>query len=337
LTYPKGKPYPESGKDNIRLSVNSPDAKIKKQAWLNSPQGLLYRQRATERMLGENNPAKLKVWTEEERQIHSLRMTGIKRTEEQKKHYSESKMGFRNPNYGKNDFPGLLAMMQAIREHHPMLGKHHSEKTKRKLRHSHLGKSWGNHTPESKMKISIARKGKYKGIAPWNKGLKAEDDSRILTGADNIFGRVKFMGEANGFFGKHHTQESIEKILNNRKYAGPTFPNKPEERLLEILESLYPRRYCYTGNMRLPENPRLRPDFSSRNGEREIIELFGNYWHSQLITGRNKEEEEKQRIDALANYGYKILIIWECELEDEEALIQKIKSFVEVDQYVRVN
>lgn len=320
---PEGKPYspyPESAKELIRQKC--------KLYW-DSPDGLSQRELQHNKMLGENNPNYGKIYTDEERDSISIRLAGLKRTEEQRKHYSDSKKGKKNPNFGKSEFPGLLAMQEANKENPPMLGKSHTEETKQKIRLASIGRTF-SHTEIAKQKISIGNKGKREGIEPWNKGLTSRQDSRIISGKDSYFSKVRFYGEQNGFFGKHHTQESIERMLEARTYAGPKCPNNPEKKLLKLLVRLYPRRYHYTGNKSLVEDHRLRPDISSKNGEREIIELFGDYWHSEEITGRRREDEEEYRVKRFSEFGYRTLIIWEEELANEASLVIKIKNFVEV-------
>ena len=55
---------------------------------------------------------------------------------------------------------------------------------------------------------------------------------------------------------------------------------------------------------------------------------FGMYHHGEYFTGRNKDQEENQRIDHFAKYGFKTLIIWQDELRSNKPkLIEKIKSF----------
>lgn len=100
------------------------------------------------------------VFTEEHKNKISLALTGIKRseefkrkvsknkkgkkifTEERKKIYSENFSGVKNPMYGKS----------------VMLGKHHSESSKEKIRIAHLGKT--KMTNEGKKNLSEYRKSK---------------------------------------------------------------------------------------------------------------------------------------------------------------------------------
>ena len=158
-------------------------------------------------------------------------------------------------------------------------------------------------------------KGKFKGRIPWNKNKKAEDDPRILTGKKNIFGRRKFIGHENGFFGKHHTPETLKKIFKNRKNLKPTVP---ERKLFEILNAIYPNEYRYTGNWEIIIG-RMCPDFTNVNGRKEVIELYGDYWH--------RGENPQTRIDKFAEFGFKCLIIWQYELKEREKVIQRIQQW----------
>jgi G:T-mismatch repair DNA endonuclease (very short patch repair protein) len=63
------------------------------------------------------------------------------------------------------------------------------------------------------------------------------------------------------------------------------------------------------------------------NGQKKIIELFGDYWHGKERTGKNKKGVEKERINCFAKYGYQTLIIWEHELKDINIVINKIVEF----------
>jgi len=72
-------------------------------------------------------------------------------------------------------------------------------------------------------------------------------------------------------------------------------------------------------------------DFVNVNGQKKIIEMFGTYWHGEKRTGRIKKEEEQQRIDLFAQYGYQTLIIWQHELKNVNSLRTKLVNFSKVD------
>ena len=50
------------------------------------------------------------------------------------------------------------------------------------------------------------------------------------------------------------------------------------------------------------------------NGKKEIIELFGTYFHSVFDVAQRKEH--------YSQYGFRVAIIWEDELEDEDRLVK---------------
>jgi very-short-patch-repair endonuclease len=151
--------------------------------------------------------------------------------------------------------------------------------------------------------------------------------------------RGETKGENSYFYGKHHTKESKEKsgkshvklwqnpkyVVNQRK-GRKLKPNKPEKQLNELLQELFPNEYKYVGDFQVIIGSR-NPDFINVAGQKKIIELFGDYFHSKKLTKRSRKEEEKQRIDYFSKYGYHTLIIWEHELKDINKLKNKLLRF----------
>ena len=95
-------------------------------------------------------------------------------------------------------------------------------------------------------------------------------------------------------------------------------PNKAEFQLEKILNNHFPNEWAYVGDGQLIIGGRC-PDFTNINGKKELIELFGNYWH--------KDENPQNKIDFYKNYGFNCLVIWENELKDENTLIKKITFY----------
>ena len=63
------------------------------------------------------------------------------------------------------------------------------------------------------------------------------------------------------------------------------------------------------------------PDWININGQKLIIEYFGNHWHEL--------SEEEERIKFFAKYGYRTLIIWASEFYRNKDLVKnKIKLFI---------
>ena len=97
-------------------------------------------------------------------------------------------------------------------------------------------------------------------------------------------------------------------------------PNQPEKGLDSIVQFLYPNEYKYNGNYELGITIGGKiPDFVNVNGKKKAIDLFGDYWH--------KGEDPQVRIDLFKEYGWDLLVIWEHELKDKNAVIQKILKF----------
>lgn len=92
-------------------------------------------------------------------------------------------------------------------------------------------------------------------------------------------------------------------------------PSRAELRLQAVLNKHFPMEWRYVGNRQLKIGNKY-PDFVSRNGDKKLIELFGNYWHAV--------DEVDTRIKYFAEFGYSCIVIWEEELDDKTALIKHI-------------
>ena len=69
-----------------------------------------------------------------------------------------------------------------------------------------------------------------------------------------------------------------------------------------------------------PEHPYM--------GATKVVECFGQYWHSQALTGMSKEEHERNTIEAYAEVGLDCLVIWEGDIRsDEGSVIEKVERF----------
>lgn len=57
-------------------------------------------------------------------------------------------------------------------------------------------------------------------------------------------------------------------------------------------------------------------------------QLYGDYWHSESKTKGKWRKTELGRIMAFNSLGFRCLVIWECELKDEQAVVAKVKQFM---------
>lgn len=60
-----------------------------------------------------------------------------------------------------------------------------------------------------------------------------------------------------------------------------------------------------------------------------VVELFGDHWHGQEITGVEREEHERQVLASYKEVGIECLILWESEVKDDwETCQEKLEEFI---------
>ena len=178
----------------------------------------------------------------------------------------------------------------------------------------------GHLSEEHKSKISKALKGR-----PFTQ------EHRAKIGASQ-------KGKPGHLLGKHHTKEARAKMSISRTgkrrseeatrkmmLAMNIKPNIAERKLIDILNKNWPSEWKYVGDGQVSFDG-LNPDFINCNSKKLIIELFGDYWHSPEITD-SWRRSELGRMMVFSQFGYRTLIIWERELQDESEVISKIKQF----------
>ena len=126
------------------------------------------------------------------------------------------------------------------------------------------------------------------------------------------------------------TSENQKRLWMNREYkenqvraamkANHIRPNKAESKLNSFLQRLLPHEYKYVGDGEFILAGKC-PDFINTNGQKKIIELFGDYWH--------KGDDGKKRTKLFKKYGYQTLIVWEKELKNIPRLLEKLFQFNE--------
>jgi len=94
------------------------------------------------------------------------------------------------------------------------------------------------------------------------------------------------------------------------RLAATIKPNKPERRLAEIIHA-HNLPYEYVGNGKFWIE-KINPDFVNCNGQKVVLEVFGDYWHNlKNVILKDKEKEE-----ILKKYGWKRVIFWEHEIKE---------------------
>jgi very-short-patch-repair endonuclease len=96
-----------------------------------------------------------------------------------------------------------------------------------------------------------------------------------------------------------------------------TKPNKPERRLIELFKKHdLPFKYVGNGDVWIGNH---NPDFININNQKQVIELFGNYWHPT--------SDVVQWAKHYNRYGFNCLIIWENEMQNIDNVLTKIKKY----------
>ena len=223
---------------------------------------------------------------------------GKKLTEEHKRKLSEAHKGkepwnkgltVSDPRVKKN----VEALIEGRRKHTPtlesnqkrsiaLMGIPKSEDHKKAMSRGRKGIKFSR---EHRENIS---KGK-KGQKPWNTGLTIEDP--------RVFACVK--GN-----------------LANRS----GIPSTAEIALDEILQKNFPNQWKYVGDGQVRIG-RAIPDFINVNGQKRIIEIFGECYHRDP-----KEEWEKKAM--YKEYGFETLVIWGRDLQRRpDEVIERVKGW----------
>ncbi len=223
---------------------------------------------------------------------------------------------------------------------HMRRGKPHDEETRLRMSASHMGKPPAN--KGKKRLVPAWNKGIKGSIPSWNKGLTKETDDRIRKYGEKRSKTVKGIKTGRAPWNKGLTKETDvrvkemtekTKVAINKLWSDPVFakkqteamnvklnkPNNTELKLNETLDRLYPNEWKYVGNGKLVINGKC-PDFVNVNGQKKIIELFGNYWHE----GDDPEDRKK----VFEPFGYKTLVVWENELKKRNWLEFRIHKFM---------
>lgn len=106
-------------------------------------------------------------------------------------------------------------------------------------------------------------------------------------------------------------------------------PNKPEKLLNTLLQQILPNEYKINVRGEVMIFGGKIPDFVNVNGQKKIVELFGNYWHSNKFIKKHGcyEDTETGRKKYFKQLGWDTLIIWEKELKNLNKVKNKILEF----------
>lgn len=171
-----------------------------------------------------------------------------------------------------------------LSEINPFFGKKHTQETIDKIQQS---RSWYRPTEETKEKIS-------ESMLRFYEGMTYEEICEHL--------KIKF-GEENKFYGRHHTPESIAKILESRSWYKPTQETKDllsqqrkgvpksEEHKQSIREALIGRE-CPWNQVTNRDPEKIRKTAEKHRGMKRSAEACENM--SKALKGINMGEDSAQ-------------------------------------------
>lgn len=211
-----------------------------------------------------------------------------------------------------------------------MSGKHHTREAKQKNREAHLGqvnpirdKTFEEYYGEEKAK-ELKQKNReshegmvWPGLPEFVKRLWQDPEYREKQ-------RKARKIAQNRPEVKERSRETAIELWQDPEYiamqmiARNVCPNKAELFLDELFQDLLPNEYKFVGDGEFILAGKC-PDFVNVNGQKKIIELFGEHVH--------KPEEEQERMDLFAQYGFQTLVIWFGELRNLDLVKQKLMEF----------
>jgi very-short-patch-repair endonuclease len=211
----------------------------------------------------------------------------------------------------------------------PLTGWSLSEDTRRKQRDVHRGKHLSSETckkigaankgrirsPEENKKRGDSNRGKHHSPEACKKQGDAKrgdkNPSKRPEVRENLRVKTKQLWQ---------DPEFVQKQMNSRHVA----QNKTEKSLQSLIDQIT-TGFQFTGDGQKIIAGKC-PDFVNEK-RKLIIELFGDYWHSQKMTGIPEKQHEQERIKLFESAGYKTLMIWEHELNDVQKLLQRLNNF----------
>ncbi len=252
---------------------------------------------------------------------------------------SESKSGSNHPLYGKQRSSETRSKISLA-----LLGRKHTLETRNRMSSSRLGENNHMFGKAGKEAPMYGRKG---SLSPRYGTVQSTSTKNKISAA--------IKGENHPLYGKHHTTETKNRISKSntgkyrteklkrklsriftKRWKDPNFqkkvqnscnlkPNKSEQKLGALLKELTFGDYKYVGDFQFFLGGR-NPDFMNVNGQKKLIELYGDYWHNKQKFP--KKHSPLERIKHFSKYGFDTLVIWESELKNNlEGVVDRILLF----------
>lgn len=168
------------------------------------------------------------------------------------------------------------------------------------------------------IKVGCALEGRSERISEGNKkawkdpAIRAKRLSSILL-ANQGKARIKKIGKAS-----LASWASGNRKLNRQMAS----PNNSEIKLDTILQKYFPGLFSFNVKKGVRIGGKT-PDFLNTD-EKAVVELFGDYWHGQKMTGHSERVSVARRRDHFRKYGYECVVIWGSELLDTMKIVKRV-------------
>lgn len=126
---------------------------------------------------------------------------------------------------------------------------------------------------------------------------------------------------------RRYCSQQCKGVALIKQLARRTKPTRPEQAIIDIVTKHFPQ-FKYNGNGEAGiVLSGLVPDFVNVNGKKEIIEVFGDYYHTVLATNWRKTELGRKM--AYNSVGYDCLVLWEHEIKakSEAEIVATISKY----------
>lgn len=268
---------------------------------------------------------------------------GIPLSQETKRRISESNSVKTRPKELRQRISATLKAKYTNGYIHPMLGKQHTEESRIKMSLSQKGKH--QHSEEWKTLTSGFMKKKWQDLDYRQEILKilAENQKTVSERMRRLWQDPQYRQEHIEKLKQYYSNPEVKKQKSRKSrdnWQNPDYvstimrargikPTKPERQLIDILSRYFPE-FEYNGDGRLGVTlGGLIPDFINVNGKKDLIEVFGDYYHSPEVIGDDWRRSELGKIMIYNSLGWKCLVIWQHELKElsEQQIVHKIKTF----------
>jgi len=194
-------------------------------------------------------------------------------------------------------------------------GRQLSEKHKERISAS-IKEFWSE--PENQKRLRQAQRVAHRERGAPSPETKAKISAAMRAYFSDLRNRTRHCAIMKAYFTDPYNQNKINEWVRKSRQATCIKPTSAEQKLVDILEQNWPGEWKYVGDGQVIIGG-CCPDFINTNGKKQIIEVFGTYWHDLFDVAKKKEHYRQ--------YGFDTLVIWEDELADEEATLKKVKTF----------